>query len=70
VLTARASSLPEVVGDAGVYFDPLSISEFAAALAEIADPRKLRDLAPAARRRSGEFNWRRMADPVVAWAKG
>ena len=44
VLASRSSSLPEVVGDAGVYFDPMSMSEFAAALDEIADPRKLAEL--------------------------
>ena len=31
VLSSWSSSLPEVVGDAGVYFDPLSVTDFAAA---------------------------------------
>ncbi len=70
VLAARSSSLPEVVGDAGVYFDPLSVGEFAAALAEIADPRRLAELAPRALRRNAAFGPERMARPVVDWAMG
>jgi glycosyltransferase involved in cell wall biosynthesis len=70
VLASLAASLPEVIGDAGVYFDPLSVSEFAAALAEIANPLKLKELAPRAFARNAEFTPERMAAPVVAWAKG
>jgi glycosyltransferase involved in cell wall biosynthesis len=70
VLSARTSSLPEVVGDGGLYFDPLSISEFTAALAEIDDDRKIADLAPRARSRNAAFGWQRMAAPVVEWARG
>ena len=70
VLASRSSSLPEVVGDAGVYFDPISVSEFAAALDEISDPRKLNELSPRALERSAMFSPERMAAPVVAWAKG
>jgi len=70
VLAARTSSLPEVIGDAGVYFDPLSVSEFAAAFAEIADERKLKELAPRATAGAAAFGWERMAQPVVEWARG
>jgi len=69
VLAARSSSLPEVVGDGGVYFDPLSVDEFAEALTEIANPRKIAELAPRAIRQNAEFSPERMAAPVVAWAK-
>ena len=70
VLASRSSSLPEVVGDAGVYFDPFSLNEFAAALEEIANPRKLAELAPKALRRNAAFGPERMARPVVDWALG
>jgi glycosyltransferase involved in cell wall biosynthesis len=69
VLAARSSSLPEVVGDAGVYFDPLSIDEFAYALAEIANPHKIAELAPRATKRNAEFTPERMVAPVIEWAK-
>ena len=42
VLASMTSSFPEVIGDAGVFFDPLSVTEFAAAFAEMAHGRKQR----------------------------
>jgi len=68
VLAARTSSFPEVVGDAGVYFDPFSEDEFADALNEISDPRKLAELAPRAIAQNAKFGPARMAAPVVEWA--
>ena len=70
VLAARTSSFPEVIGEAGIYFDPLSTEEFAAAFKEIRDPRKLAELAPKALAQSARFDWRQMAGPVVDWARG
>ncbi len=67
VLAALTSSFPEVIGAAGVYFDPLSPAEFAAAFAEIADPRRLGELAPLALAQSATFGWQRMAAPVAEW---
>jgi glycosyltransferase involved in cell wall biosynthesis len=70
VLSALTSSLPEVVGDAGVYFDPLSVSEFAAGFAEISNQSKLQELAPKAKIGAAAFGWARMAQPVVDWVRG
>ncbi|MGO9990995.1 MAG: glycosyltransferase family 4 protein [Steroidobacteraceae bacterium] len=67
VLAARTSSFPEVIGDAGVFFDPLSVSEFAAGFAEIQNRRRLAELAPKAIAQCAQFGWRRMATPVVQW---
>lgn len=69
VLASRSSSLPEVIGDAGVYFDPFSVDEFASALTEIANPRRIAELAPRAIRRNAEFTPERMAAPVLKWVK-
>jgi glycosyltransferase involved in cell wall biosynthesis len=69
VLAARAGALPEVVGDAGVYFDPLSVTEFATAFAEIADARRRAELAPQILRRAAAFTPEGMAAPVIAWAR-
>jgi glycosyltransferase involved in cell wall biosynthesis len=69
VLSARSSSLPEVVGDGGLYFDPFSVSDFAAALAEISQPRMLAELAPKALRQSRAFHPARMAEPVADWIR-
>jgi glycosyltransferase involved in cell wall biosynthesis len=67
VLASLTSSFPEVIGEAGVYFDPFSVEEFAAALQEIADPRRLADLAPKALAQAAGFNAARMAAPVLEW---
>jgi glycosyltransferase involved in cell wall biosynthesis len=67
VLASRTSSFPEVIGKAGVYFDPLSASDFAAGLEEIDNETKLRELSAFARPQSEKFNWRRMAEPVLEW---
>jgi glycosyltransferase involved in cell wall biosynthesis len=68
VLASITSSLPEVVGDGGVFFDPLSAEDFAAAFAEIASRSRLAELAPLALEASRAFGWERMAQPVVEWA--
>ena len=70
VLAARTSSFPEVVADAGIYFDPFSPEEFADALQEISDPRRLAELAPRALAQNMKFNPERMAAPVVEWVLG
>lgn len=70
VLAARTSSLTEIIGEAGVYFDPLSAADFAAAFAEISDERMLAELAPKANHRASAFGWKEMARPVVRWASG
>jgi glycosyltransferase involved in cell wall biosynthesis len=67
VLAARTSSFPEVIGNAGVFFDPLSVDEFAAAFAEIQNPRRLSELTKRAPSQSDKFHWQRMVAPVVDW---
>lgn len=67
VLSSFSSSLPEVVGNAGMYFDPLSVREFAAAFAAISRSRTLAKLAPLAIERARAFNWQRTAEPVAKW---
>ena len=69
VLAARTSSFPEIIAGAGVYFDPLSITEFAEGFKEIRHPKKLLELAPKARAQAATFHWQRMAEPVVRWAR-
>lgn len=70
VLAARTSSFPEIIGDAGVYFDPYSPEEFIDALMEISSPRRLAELGPRAIAQNAKFGPERMAAPVVEWATG
>lgn len=62
VACSRASSLPEVAGDAARYFDPFSIDDIAAALGDlIGDDRLVAELVERGRRRESEFTWERAA---------
>ncbi len=58
VLASCAGSLPEVVGDAGWFFDPTDVSQIAGALRRLLDDPAGRDrLARKARHRAGRFTW-------------
>jgi glycosyltransferase involved in cell wall biosynthesis len=58
VLYSRAGSLPEVVGDAGLDFDPTDVAAMAGALGRLLAEPALRDrLASQALRRAQRFNW-------------
>jgi len=70
VLASRTSSFPEVVGEAGLYFDPFSADEFADALLEISHPQRLAELAPLALAQNARFSPQRMAAPIVEWVTG
>jgi glycosyltransferase involved in cell wall biosynthesis len=58
VAVARAGSLPEVCGDAALYFDPLSVDDIAAKLVEIAsNPETCKRLREKGRARVQLFSW-------------
>ena len=67
VVVARAASLPEVVGDAALTFEPGDDSGCAASVARILDDPELRgELVAAGRERAAQFTWSRTADATVA----
>jgi glycosyltransferase involved in cell wall biosynthesis len=62
VLASSAGSVPEVVGDTGLYFDPHKVEQIAAAIHQIAtDAETLTLLRQKAFARAGEFTWSRAA---------
>ena len=62
VVTANTSSLPEVVGDAGLLIDPLDTGAIAAALARLLDDVALRErLRQAGFARAAAYSWRETA---------
>jgi alpha-1,3-rhamnosyl/mannosyltransferase len=62
VLASRRGSLPEVVGDAGLLFDPESTEEIARAILSLTADAALRaQLARRARERAAGFSWERGA---------
>jgi alpha-1,3-rhamnosyl/mannosyltransferase len=67
VLASQRGSLPEVVGEAGVYFDPENPAAIAASvLTLLRDPERRDRLAAHARLRAREFTWDRAAELAEA----
>lgn len=66
VAVARAASLPEVCGDAALYFDPLSVDDIAAALQRLLDDAALRErLRVAGQARVAAFRWHSSAQQLL-----
>jgi len=66
VIASRAGSLPEVVGDAGLFFDPTDPASIAATISQaLADSRLRDDLARRALDRAGLFTWDRAALALI-----
>jgi glycosyltransferase involved in cell wall biosynthesis len=58
VAAARAASLPEVCGDAALYFDPTRVDDIATAMRRLCHEADLRDrLRAAGTRRVGAYTW-------------
>ena len=71
VLSSDRGSLPEVVGDAGVYFDPFDVGSIADALVEMVENESLRSrLSAVAVERAREFTWERAARMTLAHLEG
>ena len=68
VVAAATSSLPEVVGDAGILVDPTGAA-IAAGLLDATDGTRLDAMIAAGRARAGEFTWERCAEAHArVWA--
>jgi glycosyltransferase involved in cell wall biosynthesis len=58
VVTSNTSSLPEVVGEAGIMVDPADADALCAAMYELySDPCLREDLAHRSMERAGQFSW-------------
>jgi alpha-1,3-rhamnosyl/mannosyltransferase len=66
VVSSSASSLPEVVGDAGLLVDPSDVEGWCSALRQLLEDEPRREmLATAGRARAQAFSWRRTATETV-----
>jgi glycosyltransferase involved in cell wall biosynthesis len=66
VITSNRTSLPEVVGDAGILVDPDDHEGWAQALARVLSDDAVRaDLAARGRERAARFSWARCADETL-----
>ena len=71
VLSSLAGSLPEVVGEAGLYFDPTDIEAMSDAIAALLNNPAERDrLAALALARAARFTWASAARSLVACFEG
>jgi glycosyltransferase involved in cell wall biosynthesis len=66
VVSSRAGSLPEVVGNGGLFFDPSRIDSMILAMSQILADESLRNVhARTARKRSMMFSWDRAAGALL-----
>ena len=62
IASSNKGPMPEILGDAGVYFDPESVTQIAAALQSLFEHPELRGaLAHRAHDRARQYSWRRCA---------
>ena len=67
VMVANNSSLPEVVGEAGLTFDPFNIAQMSNQLLQLSQQPELRDaLSRAGIEQAKRFSWRKSASDVYA----
>jgi glycosyltransferase involved in cell wall biosynthesis len=67
VACARASALPEVAGDAAVYFDPFDVDDIASTIGSLLDdPARRGELAALGRERERGFTWEATARGTLA----
>jgi glycosyltransferase involved in cell wall biosynthesis len=67
VIVSRSSSLPEVVGEAGLYVNPLDTNELAQAIDNIlSDPGLAADLRKKGLERATMFSWKKAAEQTLA----
>jgi glycosyltransferase involved in cell wall biosynthesis len=67
VAVSRCSSLPEVGGDAALYFDPYCVDDIAGRIHEIlTNPRRAADLRSKGLQQSRRFTWKQTARDTLA----
>jgi glycosyltransferase involved in cell wall biosynthesis len=66
VIASRTSSLPELVGEAGLLVDPLNVDEIAQAMQRVTDPAVRKQLTAAGRAQAQRFSWESSAQRVLA----
>jgi len=72
VLAARCAAMPEVLGDAAMWFDPYSVADMASAMRTFAEisPRKRARMIAAGQARSVGFTWPASADRLISVLRG
>ncbi|NSW81650.1 MAG: glycosyltransferase [Syntrophothermus sp.] len=67
VVVSKVASLPEVVGDAGVYVDPYDVEDIARGIYTVLSDSKLRaELRQRGLERAKLFSWEKTAEETLA----
>jgi len=67
VVSSNASCMPEVLGDAAEYFNPLDVDNMASTIAKVIDSEELRqELIARGHTQVAKYSWRRMAEETHA----
>jgi alpha-1,3-rhamnosyl/mannosyltransferase len=70
IAVSRSSSLPEVAGEAALYFDPESVTQMTETIGRLlANPLEAESLGRLAALRSTQFSWRACADSLAETAR-
>lgn len=66
LISSNATCMPEVYGDAAVYFDPLDINDMAQAIQKVIGDKKLRkDLIAKGHEQVQKYSWQKMAQQTL-----
>jgi glycosyltransferase involved in cell wall biosynthesis len=66
VAASSASSLPEIIQDAGIFFNPLSVTDMSEAIYKVLTDEHLRlDLVKRGFKRMKQFSWDKAADETL-----
>jgi len=67
LIAGNSSSLPEVIGDAGVLVDAASAEELSGAMLKVLTDKRLRlEMSERSRKRSVDFSWEKVAKEVIS----
>lgn len=66
VVASNASCIPEVLGEAAYYFDPMDVDQMVAKIGEVVDDPIIReDLIEKGRKQAAKYSWERMAKQTL-----
>jgi glycosyltransferase involved in cell wall biosynthesis len=66
VISSKESCMPEILGDAPIYFDPYDIDDIARAMMKISDDEKLREeLSKKGLEQVKKYNWQKCAKETL-----
>ena len=67
VVSSNKTSLPEIGGDAAVYFDPHDLKDMTEKISKVLNEQKLRkSLIEKGQKRYKQFSWEKMAKQTLA----